>query len=69
MREYYVYSVSSKGDFMSAKYGIKAKSRLDAIKQMDIEKVYWEGNRPYGVPFIGSKVKVYAVLTRLTDDF
>jgi hypothetical protein len=62
MKTFYVYSVDAKGDIVSVKYGIKAKSRLDAIEQSNVEKVYWEGARPYGVSYIGSKFKMYAKL-------
>lgn len=62
MKTFYVYSVNTKGDIVSVQYGIRAKSRLDAIEQSGVEKVYWEGNRPYGVEYIGSKFRVYAKL-------
>jgi|LauGreDrversion4_2_1035121.scaffolds.fasta_scaffold614949_1 hypothetical protein len=62
MKTFYVYSVNTEGSIAYVKYGIKAKSRLDAIKQSNVEKVYWEGARPYGVEYIGSKFKVYAKL-------
>ena len=62
MKTFYVYYVDNKGEIVTCRYGIKAKSRLDAIKQLGVEKVYWEGSRPYGVTFIGSKFKAYAKL-------
>lgn len=62
MKNFYVYQVNSKGDILNIKYGIKAKSRLHAIESMGVEKIYWEGARPYGVEYIGSKFKTYAKL-------
>jgi hypothetical protein len=62
MKTFYVYSINTKGEIVSSQYGIKAKSRLDAIRQSDVEKVYWEGSKPYGVKYVGSKFKVYAKL-------
>jgi hypothetical protein len=62
MKTFYVYSIDAKGEIVSTEYGIKAKSRLDAIHQSDVEKVYWEGSEPYGVKYVGSKFKVYAKL-------
>jgi hypothetical protein len=62
MKTFYVYSINTNGEVVSAEYGIKAKSRLDAIEKSSVEKVYWEGSRPYGVKYIGSKYKVYAKL-------
>lgn len=63
MRTFYIYSVNSKGEILNAVYGIKEKSRLDALKkQINIEKIYWNGNTPYGVMFTGSKEKIFAKL-------
>jgi len=33
MKTFYVYSINTNGEVVSAEYGIKAKSRLDAIEK------------------------------------
>ena len=62
MRTFYIYTINEKSEIISYTYGVKAKSRFDAIKHSNVAKIYWQGNRPYGVDYIGSKFKVYAKL-------
>jgi hypothetical protein len=40
---------------------IQAKSSLEALKQAGYEFIYWQGNKPYGVQYPESKLKVYAI--------
>lgn len=40
---------------------VKAKSRLEALKLSGYEHIYWQGSHPYGLAFIESKRRVYAI--------